>query len=104
MERLRGLPIAAPHGWLIRAAVAHQRGREAEAARYLERAEAACAGAGMALYAAAARRCRGQLARGVEGNKLVATADADMTAGGVVDPERFAALYAPGFGPVHQLP
>jgi hypothetical protein len=104
LERLRGLPIAAPHGWLIRAAVAHQQGRDAEAARHLKRAAAAFAGAGMALHAAAARRRRGQLADGVEGQKLVAAADADMAARGVRDPERFAALYAPGFGPVHQVP
>src|SRR5215216_4063461 len=78
MERLRGLPIAAPHAWLIRAAVARQQGRDAEANRHLERAEAAFAGAGMALHAAAARRRRGQLAGGVEGQMLVAAADADM--------------------------
>ncbi|HKB01676.1 MAG TPA: protein kinase [Gemmataceae bacterium] len=104
MERLHGLPVAAPHGWLIRAAVAHLRGKSADAIRQLERADAAFAGAGMALHAAAARRRLGQLNSGPDGQKRLAAADADMTTLGVHNPERFASLYAPGFGPVHQLP
>ena len=99
IERIRGLPIAAPHGWLIRAAVAHQEGRAAEAIGYLERAEAAFETAGMALYAAAARRRRGELIDGDPGRDLVTAADAAMGERGVrAMPERFAEVYAPGFG------
>ena len=95
MERIRGLTVAAPHGWLIRAAIAHQTGRSAEAVRLLDRSEQAFSRAEMALYAAAARRRRGELL-GDAG--LVTAADAEMAARGVVDPGRFAGLYAPGFG------
>ena len=94
LERMRGLPVAAPHAGLIRAAVAHQAGRPADALRHLDRAEAAFASAGMALYVAAARRRRGELTGDID---LVAAADAAMAARGVVDPPRFADLYAPGF-------
>jgi hypothetical protein len=98
MERIRGLPIAVPHGWLIRAAVAHQEGRATEALGHLERAETAFEMAGMALYAAAARRRRGKLIGGDAGHDLVAAADAKMAERGVRVPERFAEVYAPGFG------
>lgn len=98
MERIRGLPIARPHGWLIRAAVAHQTGRTAKAMRYLERAEESFAAAGMTLYAAAARRRRGELLGGEGGQTLAAAADAELAARGVRNPARFVAVYAPGFG------
>jgi tetratricopeptide (TPR) repeat protein len=97
IERIRGLPIAAPHGWLIRAAVAHQEGRATEAIGYLERAEAAFETAGMALYAAAARRRRGELIDGDPGRDLVTAADAAMGERGVRAPERFVEVHAPGF-------
>jgi eukaryotic-like serine/threonine-protein kinase len=95
MEQIRGLPIAAPHAGLIRAAIAHQTGQPAEAVDYLNRAEAAFAEAELALYAAVARRRRGEL---LKDPGLVAEADAAITSRGVVDPGRFAGLYAPGFG------
>ena len=94
---MRQVAIAPPHAWLIRAAVAHQTVRAAEALGYLERAEAAFDAAGMTLYAAAARRRRGELLGGA-GRELVAAADAVMAARGVVNPARFAEMYAPGFG------
>ena len=97
IERIRGLPIAAPHGCLIRAAVAHQKGRAAEALGHLERAEAGFDQAGMMLYALAARRRRGELTGGDAGRDLVSAADAAMGERGVKAPERFAEVYAPGF-------
>jgi hypothetical protein len=94
LERLRPVAIAPPHGWLIRAAVAHQIGRTANAIYLLERAEAAFGEAGMSLYAAAARRRRGDL---LCNSEVVASADAAMTGRGVVNPARFAEVYASGF-------
>jgi hypothetical protein len=94
LERLRRVPVAPPFGWLIRAAVAHQAGKDADAVRHLERAEAAFAQAEMVLYAAAARRQRGRLV----GGETMRTADAEMAARGVVRPDRFAAMYVPGIG------
>ena len=50
---------------------------------------------GMAMHAAAARRRLGMLLGGDAGDALVAAADAQMTAQGVVDPVRFTAMFAP---------
>ncbi len=48
-------------------------------------------------YAEAARRRRGEIAGGAEGAALAARADAAMRAQGVARPERFAAMFLPGF-------
>ena len=82
---------------LIRAAIAQQTGRTAEALRQLERAEKVFANAGMILYAATARRRRGEIMGGAAGHALVAASDAAMAERGVQAPDRFADMYAPGF-------
>ena len=50
----------------------------------------------MALYAAAARRCRGVLLGGEEGRVLVEAADAWMRDERIRNPERMTAMLAPG--------
>jgi hypothetical protein len=50
----------------------------------------------MRLYAAAARRCQGQLLGGLQGQKLIEQAEAWMTAQGVCNVERMTALLTPG--------
>jgi hypothetical protein len=50
----------------------------------------------MALFAAAARRCRGELLGGEAGRALVAEADAWMAAQSIRDPDRMARMLAPG--------
>src|SRR5262249_42851407 len=97
MERLRGIPIASPHGWLIRAAIAHPKGRDREAVRYLERAEAVFAAARMVLHAGTACVWRGRLVGNKEGEELAATAVTEMVGRGVCNPARFTAMLAPGF-------
>ena len=51
----------------------------------------------MRLFAAAARRCLGQLVGGSEGRTLMACADTWMAGQGIRNPARMTALYAPGF-------
>ena len=63
---------------LVRAGVAAQRGNAREAVRLLLAAEAKLESMHMALYAAAARRRRGELTGGDEGRALIAEADAVM--------------------------
>ncbi|WP_437304645.1 serine/threonine-protein kinase [Sorangium sp. So ce388] len=90
-------PIARAAASLIHATAAAQRGRTGGALGYIEEAIAGYEAAGMALHAAAARRRRGVLAGGDEGRRQVAEADAHMAAEGIAKPERWAAMYAPGF-------
>jgi hypothetical protein len=89
-------------GWaaLVRAALAAQEGRREVAAELCKKAAEHCEEQGLKLYAAAARRRQGELLGGDEGRALVAAADAVMGSEGVVRPERFSELYAPGFGGV----
>jgi eukaryotic-like serine/threonine-protein kinase len=82
---------------LIQAGVAHVRGERAAAIAHLGLAAARLDAFDMPLYAAVARRRLGQLVGGDDGRAAVARADAFMKAKGVVDPERLARMYAPGF-------
>jgi hypothetical protein len=59
-------------------------------------AEARFAAIDVALYAAAARRRRGELLGGDEGRELIASADAAMRAQNVVNPARMTAALVPG--------
>ncbi|HVE84877.1 MAG TPA: hypothetical protein VND93_18600, partial [Myxococcales bacterium] len=84
---------------LLRAGAAHLEGRPEAAVEHLrgalERAEAA----GMAHYAAAARRRLGALVGGDGGRALLSAAGAWAAAEGVRNPERMFAMLAPGYGP-----
>jgi hypothetical protein len=81
----------------VHAGVAAVRGRFEEASVLLEHAEIGFAGAGMAMYAAAARRCRGELAGDAAGRELIDAADRLIVAQGVVDPASMAAMLIPVF-------
>lgn len=87
---------AEPIALLLQAGARATRGEGAEAIALLEQAEKAFVSADMALYAAVARRRRGEMLRGDDGRALVATADASMTAQAIRNPERIAAMLAPG--------
>jgi hypothetical protein len=86
-----GDPLAA----LLRAGIASFRGKR-EALEALASAEAGFDAAKMALYGAAARRCRGLMLGGEEGCALVESADAWMRGEQIQNPERMAAMLAPG--------
>jgi len=82
---------------LVRAGVAARRGYLDGAIRLLSTAEAALEAANMRLYAAAARRHRGELTGGSQDRTLVAEADALMSCQHIRNPARMAAMLAPGF-------
>ncbi|APR79277.1 Serine/threonine-protein kinase pkn3 [Minicystis rosea] len=83
-----------PVGWMIRAGVAAQRGRMAEAVDRFSAAEAELDRVGMSLYAAVAKRRRGTSIGGTEGAALVAATDAWMKARTIQDPARVSATLA----------
>jgi hypothetical protein len=83
---------------LLRASILGARGRPEESLRHLDEAMRGFDAADMALYAACARRRKGQLLGGDEGRNLIEAADATMNEQGIQRPARWAALYAPGFG------
>jgi serine/threonine protein kinase len=85
-------PLAA----LVEAGVAITRGDRSRALAILEDAEAGSLATEMGLCAAAARRRRGELIGGEEGQALVEAADDWMRGHGVRHPARMTALHAPG--------
>ena len=91
--------LASTNAWasLIRATVAHRRGDEENAVARLHRAISGLENARLMGYAAAARRAQGMVMGGDTGAALVDNADQWLRARGVVDPAKFARIYAPGF-------
>jgi serine/threonine protein kinase len=81
---------------LVEAGVALRRGDPGRAAGYLRAAVCGCDAGSMRLYAAAARRCLGQLVGGDEGRALTAEADAWTAGQNVRNRERMTALVLPG--------
>lgn len=81
---------------LVGAGVAATRGYIEEAATLADRAEIALLSADMGLYAAAARRRRGELLGGDQGRALIADADAWMSNQKVKNPRRMVEMLAPG--------
>lgn len=82
---------------LVRAAVATAEGRQEEAVGALDAAMAAFTEAEMVLHAACARRRKGELLGGEEGQALVTASEETMRARGIREPARWAACFAPGF-------
>jgi hypothetical protein len=80
----------------LRAGASAGRGDRERADRLLNDGEARFDALDMALYAAAARRRRGELRGGMEGSDLTASADAIMSAQNIRDPARTATMFVPG--------
>ncbi|HEX3760040.1 MAG TPA: protein kinase [Kofleriaceae bacterium] len=96
LER-EGRPYARAAAALIRAAIAHQRGEPERALAELDVAVLGFDAARMKLYAACARRRRGELLGGDAGRDEIARADAVLRAEGIRDVRRWTAVYAAGF-------
>jgi hypothetical protein len=99
-RRIQGEGLAWSNGLarLIEAAVYARRNDRDRALSALATAIDDLAASDMKLWAAAARRRRGELLGGDEGRALVAAADEAMQAEGVEDSVRYCAMLAPGFG------
>ncbi|WP_437484790.1 AAA family ATPase [Sorangium sp. So ce1014] len=91
------MPWADPLAAAVRAAVAAARGQAEAAGHQLAEAVRGFDAAGMALYAAAARRRHGELLKGDEGRTAVATANGWMHDQGIVSPDRITRMLLPGF-------
>jgi serine/threonine protein kinase/tetratricopeptide (TPR) repeat protein len=86
-----------PYAALVRAAVAHRRGEAVKEIALLNEAIQSSDKADMRLHAAAARRCLGQVTGGEQGRRLIAEADAWMTAQKIKNPDAMARMLATGF-------
>jgi hypothetical protein len=86
---------ARPFTSLLRAAIAHQRNAASNA--LLADAIQGFDNGDMRLYAAAARRRLGETSTGAEGERLIAEADAWMTAQRIKNPTALTRMLAPGF-------
>jgi len=91
------LPFARALALLLLAGAANLRGDADSALRHLQEAVERCEETDMALYAAAARRRLGQVLGGDEGAALVEEAEQWMRGQGIVRPDRWTAMLAPGF-------
>jgi hypothetical protein len=99
---LGGRAFTLPHyrnmSTLLSAGLAAVRGDMESAVRLLDRGlEQMSAAGSYALLSAHARRAKGILLAGSEGNELLAEAEADLRRMGVVDPARHARTILPGF-------
>jgi hypothetical protein len=92
-----GLPGAAAHGQLLRAAIGFLSGDAPSAVSRLREAIAGFDERRMALHAAAARHSLARLVGGDEGGELERAALVPLREQHVVSPERFIEHYAPGF-------
>jgi hypothetical protein len=81
---------------LTQAGIAGARGNRTGAMSLLRAAEAGFEATDMALYAAAARRRRGQLTEGKDGRSLVDAVGLWMAGQNIRNPERMTAMLAPG--------
>jgi tetratricopeptide (TPR) repeat protein len=81
---------------LIRAGVMATQGEQEAAVRLLSVTEAGFESTDMGLYATVARRRRGEMIQGEQGDALVNAADVWMRQQGILSPEGFVAMVAPG--------
>jgi eukaryotic-like serine/threonine-protein kinase len=89
------MPWGAALARLIRAAVAAGRGEKEKAIELFALAESDLKAVDMALYAAAARRRRGELIGGDQGRRLIEAADEWMTDLKIKNPLRMAGMLSP---------
>jgi eukaryotic-like serine/threonine-protein kinase len=90
-------PWSSAYARFLRAAIALRRGQRSQSSELLRESASRFDACDMRLNAAIARRCLGEMIGGAGGNSLIAQADAWMSAQGIQDPVRWAAMYAPGF-------
>jgi hypothetical protein len=86
-----------PLALLIHAGLARRRGDDARAAAIIAQAIKGFEASDMALYAATARRRRGEIIGGERGSELVSQADDWMSKQQIKNPAAVANLMAPGF-------
>jgi tetratricopeptide (TPR) repeat protein len=92
-------PYAPLWGRLVEAGIAAVEGRDADAAAAYEASERELSASDTFLHAAAALRRRGELTGGDAGRALVAESERRMRERGIVNPARWADMYAPGVRP-----
>jgi hypothetical protein len=92
-------PDAVAVACMLRAALAQRRGQRARAVALLTEAEALHGSASMPLHVAYARRRRGELMGGEDGDSLVWEADRSLEEAGIREPQRWLGVLAPGFPP-----
>jgi hypothetical protein len=94
--RLQGAPWGAVLAGFIEAGSESLLGKSERAIGTLRRTEIAADTTGMLMHSAVARRSLGLLMGGDAGRQLVASGDAILREEGVTNPERLAAVIAPG--------
>jgi serine/threonine protein kinase len=96
-RRLGKIPVtwSAPTKGLLVAGIHARLGRPALALKELERIIPELDQASLATFAVCARRARGLLVGGDEGQQMTADADAEMRAQGIVNPECWSRLHVP---------
>jgi hypothetical protein len=94
LERER-MAWTAPLVHMVRAAVAHAKGKDADAIAHLRSAVTGADAANMALHAAVSRYRLGALLGGDEGERLVRVAEEWMAAQGIRVPARIASMMVP---------
>ena len=88
---------ATVHAHLLLAACAVRHGRRDNVLTHLEAAIQAATTYEMRLHAAVARWRKGEIVGGSVGRELCLAAADDLTRAGIARPDRWVALYAPGF-------
>ncbi len=91
------VPYARTMATSLRAALAHAGGDDERAIELLATTEDMAPGAMLPLHGICARLLRGGLVGGDEGGALIASAEEEMRALGVDDPQRFVRVYMPAF-------
>src|SRR5262249_14599662 len=91
-----GNKVADAFALLLRAGTAACGGRREQARALFAEGGNGLSALAMSLWAAAARRRRGELAGGEEGQRFVDEADAAMRAQGICNPARMTAMFFPG--------
>jgi len=82
---------------LVRAGIAATTGAKAQAIQHLDAAIAGFEAAQMVVYAACARRRKGECVGGLAGAAMIAEADRTMVDHAIARPRQWTAIYAPGF-------
>ncbi len=103
LER-EGFPLAKSYARVVAIGIEHAAGRTEGTARALASVEKPLLEHGARLCALAVKVRRGQLTQGHEGEVLVVSALADLREEGLLRPDAFVAVYAPGPYPALESP